>query len=64
LESSVNNLMKLLKKKREEINKQVQRLQSITSSALPALPAAATISSTLPTTNVSISHSPIRTTVP
>ncbi|CAM4832100.1 unnamed protein product [Rotaria magnacalcarata] len=64
LESSVNNLMKLLKKKREEINKQVQRLQSITSSALPALPAATTISSTLPTTNVSISHSPIRTTVP
>ena len=52
LESSISNLTKLLKKKREEINKQTQRLQSITSSVLPTPITASVI---LPTT-VSISQ--------
>jgi len=47
LESSISNLNKFLKKKREEINQQAQRIRSITS--------------VLPTT-LSISHAPIHTT--
>jgi hypothetical protein len=57
LESSINNLIKLLKKKREEVNKQAQQIQSITS----ALSNSNAISSVLPT-NLSISHAPIHTT--
>jgi hypothetical protein len=58
LESSISNLTKLLKKKREEVNKQVQRLQSITSSALSTI---STNSSALPTTNVLIPDPSIHT---
>jgi hypothetical protein len=58
LESSVSNLVKILKKKRDEINKQTQRLQLITSSVLPV---PSTTSPVLPTTTVSISHPSMHT---
>ncbi len=49
LQSSINNLMKLFKTKREEINKQMQRIQSIASiqlvsSIVPLVPSSITIS--------------------
>lgn len=61
IESSISNLIKLLKKKREEINKQVQRLQSITSSVVLS---PSTTSSVLPTTTSSISQPSIHTSSP
>lgn len=57
LESTLNNLVKIWKMKRDEINKQVQRIQSITS----VLPDSNTISSVLSTAS-SISYAPIHTT--
>ena len=61
IESSISSLIKLLKKKREEINKQAQRLQSITSSVLSA---PTTTSSVLPTTGVLIYQPSIHTSSP
>ena len=57
LESSINNLVKILKKRRDEINKQAQRIQSITS----VLPDSNAIRSVL-STALSISHAPIHAT--
>ena len=53
LESSINNLTTLFKKKREEINRQLERLQSISTSALPI----STITPSVLPTTASISHS-------
>ena len=57
LESSMNNPVKILKKKRDEINKQAQRIQSITS----VVPDSNAISSIL-STALPISHTPIQST--
>jgi hypothetical protein len=61
LESSIANLIKLLKNKREEINKQAQRLQSITPSVLPV---SSTTSSAPSTTTIPINHPSIHTSLP
>ncbi len=61
IESSVTNLIKLLKNTREEINKQAQRLQSITPSVLPV----SSITSSVPsTTTIPINHPSIQTSLP
>lgn len=61
LESSINILTKLLKKKREEINKQAERLHSINSSVLPV---ASSISIVRPTVATSQSYPAIHTSSP
>ena len=57
LESSINNLMKILKKRRDEINKQAQRIQSIKSVLPNSNPISPVVSTAL-----SITHTPIHTT--